>query len=142
MISACALVTLLFVAKPRDDRFSKYKSVAAYEVLQGILVLPRYASDGQICEAAIQANHYSENVMRFDSTMPRDTVDQIVNELVPDSEKGPLLEDKDLARLEIYAGHSVTSFMDYKNVSIDISRGDTDHGEIVAVIKWKHAACK
>jgi hypothetical protein len=140
--SACALAILLFAAKPRDDRFSRYKPVEAFEVRPGILVMPTYSSDGQICQAVIQKEHYSDGVIHLDSTMPRDVVDRVVNEIVPDSEKGPLAEDKEFARLSLYGGHVITSFVEYKNVSIDVSRNQGDKDEVVALIRWKYPSCK
>ena len=43
-----------------------------------------------------------------------------------------------------YSGHSVTTFAEYENVSIDIY-GKASHecgkGDIVTVIKWKNRTC-
>lgn len=139
--STCALALLFFFAKPRDDRFLHYKAVEAYEIRPGILVMPGYSADGQICQAVIQKESYSNEIVHLDPTMPREVVDQIVDELVPDNEKGPLTLDKEMSRLSLYIGNAVTSFVDYKNVSVDIERRASSTGETVAVIKWKHPAC-
>lgn len=140
--ATCGLSLLLLLAKPRDERFLHYKVVEAYEIRPGILVMPRYAADGQICQAVIQKENYSNEVVHLDPTMPREVVDQIVDELVPDNERGPLTLDKEMSRLSVYVGNAVTSFVDYQNVSVDIERRASSTGEIVALIKWKHAACK
>jgi hypothetical protein len=45
---------LLPVAKAQTDQhnshFSNYKAVEAYEIRPGILMMPRYAKDGSVCE--------------------------------------------------------------------------------------------
>lgn len=139
---ACALVLLSFPARPRNDQFSKYKRVDAYEVRPGILMMPRYAADGQVCEVAIQRDHYVGEVTELDSTLPRKVVMQIFDELAPPAERGPLTINKEFARLSIYGGNTVASFLDYKNVSLDISGSASSPGDIVAVIQWKHRTCR
>ena len=139
---ACSLGLLCFFAKPSNDRFSGYKPVEAYEVRPGIIMTPTYSADGQVCQVVIERQHYLNGTVDLDSTMPHDAVNQIVNKLVPNEEKGPLTTDKEMARLSIYAGNTVTSFVDYKNISVDISRQPSSRGDIVAVIKWKRELCK
>ena len=134
------LISLLF--KSPNDKFSKYKSIEAYEVRPGILVLATRSADGQPCQVVIEKEHYSNGEANLDSTMPHELVMQIVDELVPDSEKGPLMMDKELARLWVYGGGSASWLGgNYKNVSIDIARLQSEAGDIVSVVKWKNRTC-
>jgi hypothetical protein len=85
----------------------------------------------------VQKDHYVNEVALLDSTLPREVVTQIFDELVPPSERGPLGTNNEMARLSVYSGNSVTSRLDYKNVSFEISRQASSPGDIVAVIQWK-----
>ena len=139
---ACAIAVLSFLAKHQNERFSKYKRVEAYEVRPGILMMPRYSANGQVCMAVLQKDHYLNGVADLDSTLPREVVTQILDELVPPSERGRLSTNNEMARLSLYSGNSVTSWLDYKNVSFDISRLASSPGDIIALIQWKGRSCQ
>jgi hypothetical protein len=139
---ACAIALLLFPGELHNERFSKYKRVEAYEIRAGILVMPRYSADGQVCMVVLQKGHYVNGVADLDSTLPRTVVIQIFDELVPPSERGPLSTNAEMARLSVYSGNGVTSLLDYKNVSFDISRQASSPDDIVAVIQWKDRSCQ
>lgn len=139
---ACAIAFLLLPVNSQNERFSKYQRVEAYEVRPGILMTPRYAADGQVCEVAIQKDHYFNGTIQYDSELPREVVIQIFDELAPPAERGPQTINDELARLSLYAGASVTSFLDYKNVALDVSRPASSRGDIVAVIQWKGRSCQ
>jgi hypothetical protein len=139
---ACAVALLLLPAKLQDEPFSKYKRVEAYEVRPGILMMPRYSANGEVCLIVLQKDHYVNGVAVFDSTLPREMVTEIFDDLAPPAERGPQTLNDELARLSLYAGNSVTWFLDYKNVSLDVSRSTSSPGDIVAVIQWKGRACQ
>jgi hypothetical protein len=139
---ACAIAFLLFPVNSHNEPFSKYKRVEAYEVRPGILMMPSYSANGQVCMVVLQKAHYVNGVTDLDSTLPREVVTQILDELAPPSERGPLTTDPEMARLSLYSGNSVTSLLDYKNVSFDISRLTSSPGDIVAVIQWKGRSCR
>jgi hypothetical protein len=139
---ACLIAFLLLPANSQNERFSKYKRVEAYEVRPGILMMPTYAASGQVCRIVLQKEHYVDGVADLDSTLPREVVSQLFEELVPPTERGPLTTNKEFDRLSLYAGGSVTSFHDYENVSLDISRLASSPGDIVAVIQWKGRSCQ
>jgi hypothetical protein len=139
---ACAIAFLIFPAKPQIERFSKYKPVEAYEVRPGILMMPRYFGDGQICLAVLQKDHFVNGVADLDSTLPREAITQIFEELVPPSERGPLITNKEMARLSVYSGNGVSSRVDYKYVSLDIAGQASSPGDVVAVIQWKDRPCQ
>jgi len=139
---ACSIAFLLSPGKPQSERFSKYKRVEAYEVRAGILMMPRYSANGQVCMVVVQKDHYVDGVAVLDSTLPREVVTQVFEELVPPSERGPLNTENEMARLSVHSGNGVTSQLDYKNISFDISRQASSPGDIIAVIQWKGRLCQ
>jgi hypothetical protein len=66
---ACFFISLLFLANPRNERFAKYKHVEAYEIRSGVLMMPRYSADGEVCEVGIQKRNYSPEIVRLDSSL-------------------------------------------------------------------------
>jgi hypothetical protein len=86
---ACAAALLLLGAKPQSNLFAKYKPVEAYEIRPGVLAMPRYAEDGQVCEIGVAKSSYSPEMIRIGGNFTRKEIDQIADELAPASERGP-----------------------------------------------------
>jgi hypothetical protein len=143
---ACTAIFLLACCPPQSDRFLKYKTIEAYEIRPGILMMPRYSADQQVCEIGLQNLHYSPGMIRLDSSLSRKEIDQIVEELVPASEKGPRAKDFE-GTLVTQGGHSLTTNTDYENVSIQIysdaspGQGGITVDDVLATIKWKNRKC-
>jgi hypothetical protein len=144
---ACTAMLLLLFARPQSGRFSKYKTVEAYEIRPGILIMPSYSDDGQVCEIGLEKVHYSPELIRLDPSLSRKEIDQIADELVPANERGS--RSKEFGRdLITIVGHGMTTNADYENVSIQIygnvlrpSRKSTTVDDIAATIKWKNRKC-
>lgn len=138
---ACTVMVLFVFAKPQTDRFSKYPAVEAYEIRPGVLMMPSYASDGQVCQIELEKRHYSNGTALLDSRLPHEVMMQIIDELVPPSERGPQTMNFGKEYMSAYSGNSVTTFAEYKNVSIDIYREASSAGDVVAMIRWKNEGC-
>ncbi len=145
---ACAVVLLVPGAKLQTDQFSKYKTVEAYEIRPGILMMPRYSADGQVCEIGLERRHYSPEVIRLDSTLSRKEIDEIVDELAPASERGPK-EGGLLGDPALIAGGSLTTSETYENISVEIYSELSPSGKleiaeenVAAALKWKNRKCQ
>lgn len=139
---ACAMAFFLFPVKTQNERFSKYKRIEAYEVRPGILMLPRYSANGQVCMIVLQKELYDRGGVDLDPSLSRESLDQIFDELAPPSERGALTIDKELARLYLYSGGAASSVLPYQNVSIEIARATSSPGDTIAVIRWKGCSCE
>jgi len=142
-----AALLLVPSVNPDRERFAKYKAVEAFEVRPGLLVLPSYSADGQVCEIGLEKLHYSPEMVRLDSTLSRKEIDQVFDELVPADERGP--QAKDFAGTQItQSGGSLTTNIDFQNVSIQIYGNATSEkrgitvDEVVATLKWKNRKCQ
>jgi hypothetical protein len=143
--SICAAMLVLLSANQDHGRFAKYKAVETYEVRPGILMMPKYAGDGQVCEIVIERHHYANSVANLDSTIPHEEVLKIVDELVPESERGPALKTLGKEYISLTSGISDTAFAEYANVSVDIIGQNapvSSAGDIVALIRWKNRHCQ
>src|SRR5208282_383403 len=90
---ACVFMLLFPTMKPQSKKFSKYKAIETYEVRPGFLIMPRYSDDGLVCEIGLEKLHYSPEMIRLDSSLSREEIDQIFDELVPADERGPKTKD-------------------------------------------------
>jgi hypothetical protein len=144
----CTSMFLLSSATPQNSEFPAYKAVEVYEIRPGILMMPTYADNGQICEIGIEKRNYSLKLVRLDPSLSRKQIDEIFDELVPPNERGPKSKDI-LGELLVYTGPSITETVDFENVSMQIF-SETLTGSknrkftidnIVATIKWKNRTC-
>src|SRR6266481_1086183 len=139
-----SLLLMLNTAPTAQQRFQEYKKIEAYEVRPGILMLPRYTVDNQVCEIGLERLHYSPQLIRLDSGLSRQEIDKILDELVPADERGKPSKEAGGA-LVTQGGHSLTTTMDFEYVSIQIygatsssnRKGETTVDEVLATVKWK-----
>ena len=112
-------------------------------------MMPRYSDNGQVCEIGLERRHYSPEIIRLDSILSREEIDQIFEELVPANERGP--RSKDLAgNLITLGGHSITTNIDFENVSIQVfseelpasNQREIVERDIVATAHWKNRKCQ
>jgi hypothetical protein len=144
--AACAF--LLLAASPQKNPMARYKAVEAYEVRPGILMFPTYSEDGEVCEIGLERRYYSRGMISVDSTLAREDIDAIVDELAPASERGPKSQNP-LDSLMLVVGSGRTAFEQYENVTVEIEGGaiinskkKSTFDDVAAVIIWKHRQCK
>jgi len=150
------LIALAFVAMslvpsaaPVGERFARYKAIEAYEIRPGVLILPRYAPDGQVCEIGIERLHYSPETVRVDSSLTREEIDLAFDELVPADERGPKVQGLQ-GDLIVGIGADRRENIAFENVSLQIAsevlseskRHVTLEPDVVAIIQWKHRKCQ
>ena len=143
------ILIMLNAATTTQQRFAKYRKIEAYEVRPGILMMPRYTADDEVCEIGLERLHYSPTLIRLDSGLSRREIDQILDELVPADERGkPSTNPADT--LITQGGDSLTTNIEFENVSIQIygATSPSDHkreitvNEVIATVKWKQRMCR
>src|SRR5258708_21426750 len=146
-----SVAVLLTLSGPTtsQEQFKKYRRVEAYEVRPGILMMPRYSADGQVCEIALEKLHFTPEVVRLESDLSRQEINQIFDELVPADEKGKPTQLATGA-LITEVGRNLSTKMDFENVSVEIygatsslnQKGKITVNEGVTVLKWKKLTCQ
>lgn len=156
VLSAFSVVGLItgFLMTPRvasqaEAQFKRYKAVEAYEVRPGILMMPRYASDGQVCEIGLERRRYSPEEIRHDTDLSRKEISEIAEELAPTDQRGAETDLLAPGEMDLIAGRGTTTISDYENVTIEIHYWALPSGEKqytleqpVAVIRWKQRQCQ
>ena len=147
---ALTFVILLAVATgTTKDHFPTLKPISAYELRKDVLMLPRYAENGEVCEIGFEKRHYSPEMVFLDSGFSRDEIDSIFEELVPANERGKKIDDF-WGDLILESGHGLTTTIGYENVSLRImsekwqqdSSGKPVLRDVVVIIRWKGRECK
>jgi hypothetical protein len=142
---------LLFGASElQHAMFSKYKTVEAYEIRPGILMMPSYSVDGHVCEIGLERRHYTREKITLSAGLSRKEIYQIFDELAPASERGArstnLLEQGAVDR----EGNALETSDEYENVSIRIysevlsnsSQSGVSANDVVGTITWKRRKCQ
>lgn len=144
-LAFCLLVIASASGQTADDLASKYPVVSAYEVRPGILMTAKYAADGQACEITLEKRHETPKKIDLGSTIPRDQIKQLIDELVPPSERGnPTKRYLKGDSESTIGGGVVDTESDYENVSIKIigtTSSSCDSGDEVVTIRWKKRTC-
>ena len=151
LISIAVLVASIrstAVAQNQRQLEQKYQKVNAYAVRPNILLTAQYASDGQVCEMVLEPGRWTEEKVVLVSTLSEDETIPVVEEMVPESERGKKLKTP-LGVLSAIAGGSITTTHNYENITIDFvgsTRSNGSHnmlvGYMVAVVKWRNRLCK
>lgn len=135
----CLMTVVVTYGQTSDELAAKYPVVAAYEVRSGIIMTAQYAKDGQVCEVVFETRHYrTPEEIDLGSTIPPTITDQLIDEMVPASERGP-------AKNRWSTGSRVTGSVlhverDFENVLIERD-GSVSTGDEIVIIHWKKRTC-
>jgi len=133
----------LTYAQTAYDLAGKYKKLETYEVRPGILVTATFGTDGQACQMTIQKNHHvAQDSIDLRSTISGTLKDNLVNELVPQGERGA--EAKDERFLGSIEGNMYQTEISYENVSVEevgVHSNACEPGTVLIIIRWKNRGC-
>jgi hypothetical protein len=146
-LRVCVVIaaTASALGQTSDDLAAKYPAVSAYEVRPRILMTARYTRDGQVCELSLERRHTTPKDKEIDlgSNIPAKLVDELTEELVPASERGPETSRYLSPDSFVFGGISYTK-KDFENISIEIHGSTSEScngGEEVVIIRWRKRTC-
>ena len=112
-----------------------------YEVRPGILMTATYSDAGQVCKIFVERRHFSETAFDQRLHLPQETINELIDELVPAALRGGKAKGDGFSRI---TGQLSEQVYDYENVSITVlasaASGDCNGGAAL-IIKWKNRAC-
>jgi hypothetical protein len=127
----------------QDQLASRFKKLVALEVRPGILAFPTFSRDGNVCRLTIQKMRPFESRDSDSGPMiPSALVDQLVNEVVPPTERGK--PSKYLSTESYISGGAAFIKQDYENVSVGIygtSLVDKANGATLIIVTWRNRTC-
>jgi hypothetical protein len=133
-------ITVTAAGQTSAELSAKFHPVISYEVRPGIVMTPKYASDGQVCEMVLERRHKTETSINFDVLLSKELIEELVDQLVPKIERG-----KDLTELlnSTIDGGFVTTEYAYENVLIKVygTTRPQPSGDMVVIITWRKRVC-
>ena len=110
-------------------------------------MFPRYAEDGQVCEVGLERLHYSPEKIFLYSTLWRQEIDEIVDEVAPASERGAR-SGGPTDGLVSMMGHGMTTIEQYEHVTAQIHSALIGNSEqkgtvdaVAVMITWRNRLC-
>jgi hypothetical protein len=144
MPKICVLLLTLFISafgQTSGDLSAKYAHVTAYSVRPNVLMTARFAADGQVCEMTLEKRQKTNTGIVFGSTFSEQEVLSLMDELVPENERGRNLTP---ALNGTVTGGFMTEEYTYENVlfHVDgITRPEGAAGNRVITITWRKRPC-
>ena len=99
------------------DLSAKYRQITAYELRPDVVMTPKYATDGQVCEIAIERRQKTETGIVFAAPFSEDEVRHFIDELAPEVERGRNLTKILNGRVD---GGFITTEYTYENVLVRV----------------------
>jgi hypothetical protein len=117
----------------------KYPAILSYEIRPGILITPKYAADGQVCQISFERRHVTRSGVYLGSSISERLATEIAGELAPAAARGKALS----IGATLTTGVTEQQVSDYENVSINFSSlvSRPDHGIVTGLILWKNRSC-
>lgn len=139
LILACFLLLMLPIpAQTADQLAQEYRPVVAFEARPGILLVPRFADNGEVCEIKLERVQSLENQAENDAEKSSRTFKVLVDEIAPPNERGRearyFLPDSEVI------GESSRIVRDFDNVVIE-EDGTISSGLEMVAIRWKWRTC-
>jgi len=149
----------------------KYSPIEVYEIRPSVWMTPSYAIDGQVCEMVLEKRHTTnedgKQVIDEASSFSDDELQELLDELVPATERGQKKERPGYWLNTSIVGRSMSTVDTYENVLVEAvgfinddlrtwfsksnaasdaeSAGGTDpsadHSKLVIVITWPKRRC-
>ena len=138
------LLTLGIVAvafgQTSADLSAKYRQITAYQLRPDVVMTAKYAADGQVCEMVLEKREKTDAGMVFGVSFSEKEVKGLVDELVPETERG-----RNLTRAlnSTVDGGFITTEYNYENVHVrvyGITR-PAPAGDRVITLTWPKRTC-
>lgn len=122
------------------DLSAKYRQITSYELRPDVVMTPKYAADGQVCEMVLEKRQKTDTGMVFGVSFSEKEVKGLVDELAPEAERG-----RDLTKPlnTTVDGGFITTEYNYENVHVrvyGITR-PAPAGDRVITITWPKRTC-
>lgn len=145
LVIICVTSLLIFATDLPKSKLSKHHSVETYEIQSGILAMPTYSDEGELCSVVLEKRHVSPEAVDLDAEMSPEELYRIFDELVPRSERTKSKSNpEDNGENTIFDGGTLTTTADYGNVSLKMYgkyKKVGTRGYVAAMIQWNDRNC-
>lgn len=120
---------------------AKYRQIVSYEVRPGVAMTPQYTANGQICEMLLERRSATSAGFMLGYSFSEKEVSELLDELVPDAQRGKRFEDGPIVEA---GGGIITSVYTYENIRVSVlglADPPPSGGDKVIVISWPSRKC-
>ena len=142
-VAVAVLLTIAAVAssfgQSSQDFRARFREVVSYEIRPGVLMTPKYAQDGQVCEMALEKRQKTETGITFGPSFSEEEVKTLVNQLVPEKQRGK--GQTEFLNSFINGGFITTEYR-YENILVSVHGVTRPQAEdTVVIITWRKRVC-
>jgi len=122
------------------DLSVKYRQITSYEVRPTVVMTPKYAPDGQVCEMIVEKRPKTETGIVFAFSFTEKEWKDVVDQLISAAERGKDLTERLNTSVD---GGFITADYTYENVLIRV-QGITrpePASAVVITIAWRKRVC-
>ena len=143
ILGVSSLVVVILGQPATHQLLARYPRMESYEIRPGVLAMPKYAADGELCQVSIERLHIQQSGVELGvPTMSRETVLKMVDELAPPSERGKAISQlAGFDYIDVINGTADVAAANYDNVSVQIYGSTSVPGDVAVVLRWKRKAC-
>jgi hypothetical protein len=127
-------------AQTSADLGAKYRQIISYELRPGVVMTPRYATNGQVCEMVLEKRVQNEAGIVFGFSFSDKERQEIVDQVVSPNERGAEYTSRLNTTID---GGFITSDYTYDNVRIrvlGVTRPNPNPA-LVITITWRKRSC-
>lgn len=143
IVAVALCIPFIVTAQTQQQLEQKHPKVNAYLVRPNLLLTAKFASDGRVCEMVLEPRRWTEEKVVLVSTLSEPDTIRVIEEIVPESERGNRLKGSPFDGMTSVAGGSSTTFYKYENMTIEFY-GNTRQqctGDMVAFVKFTNRSC-
>lgn len=143
ILGISSLVVVILGLPTTHQFLAGYPRMESYEIRPGVLAMPKYADDGELCQVSIEKLHIQKSGVELGvPTMSRETVLKMIDELAPPSERGKAITQlAGFDYIDVINGTADVAAANYQNVSVRIYGSTSAPGDVAVVLDWKRKAC-
>lgn len=138
-----SLVVVILGLPATHQPLAGYPRMESYEIRPGVLAMPKYADDGELCQVSIEKLHIQQSGVELGvPTIPRETVLKMIDELAPPSERGKAISQlAGFDYIDVINGTADIAAANYEKVLVQIYGSTSLPGDVAVVLRWKKKAC-
>lgn len=143
ILGISSLVLAVLTVPVAHQVLVRYPRVESYEIRPGVLAIPKYAENGEVCQVSIEKLHIQQDGVELGaSTMSRELVLEMIDELAPPSERGKAMTQlAGFDYIDIINGTADVAAANYENVSVQIYGSTSAPEDVAVILDWKRRAC-
>ena len=142
LVFLCVLSPFKAISQTESQLDESFPHVKAYAVRPNIFLTAKFGNDGRVCQMVLEPRRYTDEVIVLVSNLSKKETVEVIEEIVPESDRGRKVEHPKWLESDI-AGGVITTTYQYENMTIQFhgSVRQQDSDSMVATVTWPQRSC-